>query len=358
MAERIINTTVYQINQATDLKYLVMKETHKKHYNTCCQNIYSASQHAGWIKKTHRYWLEKTANKTMLTEESIGLIRRAIPDTPKDLVDVLHNYKSNSTFPALLIRDLPLPSPLPPTPKIDKRPKKEIMVSEFILILISEILGNTFSYREQSNADLVHQICPIAGNENLPIGINSRARLEFHNDGASHPFPPCHILLYCLKNPKNSHAKTLISPLEKAIELIPKRSQKYVMENNFSFQVDCELKTKKKRITTKQKILTLRNNKLEIRYDLDCIITQNKKEKEVIEDLERAFADSCIECELCPGDLLVINNKQAVHARTSFKPLYDGNDRWLQSAYVTTDNPKKTPGIAYSNRVIRVQGWE
>ena len=35
-----------------------------------------------------------------------------------------------------------------------------------------------------------------------------------------------------------------------------------------------------------------------------------------------------------PGDLLLVDNRRAVHARTAFSPRYDGTDRWIQRLLV------------------------
>jgi L-asparagine oxygenase len=42
-------------------------------------------------------------------------------------------------------------------------------------------------------------------------------------------------------------------------------------------------------------------------------------------------------CAMVPGDLLLVDNRRAVHARTGFVPRYDGNDRWLQRVFMIRD---------------------
>jgi L-asparagine oxygenase len=37
------------------------------------------------------------------------------------------------------------------------------------------------------------------------------------------------------------------------------------------------------------------------------------------------------------GDLLVVDNRRAVHGRTRFKPRHDNMDRWLLRAFLTRD---------------------
>ena len=43
--------------------------------------------------------------------------------------------------------------------------------------------------------------------------------------------------------------------------------------------------------------------------------------------------------EILPGDILLINNKKTLHARTAFNPQFENNFslRWLQRIYVKKD---------------------
>ena len=56
----------------------------------------------------------------------------------------------------------------------------------------------------------------------------------------------------------------------------------------------------------------------------------------------RAFQQLCEEIEssmtsvsLEPGDCMFIDNFRAVHGRKSFRPRYDGSDRWLKRLNIT-----------------------
>ncbi|WP_374776248.1 TauD/TfdA family dioxygenase [Streptomyces sp. NBC_01310] len=45
---------------------------------------------------------------------------------------------------------------------------------------------------------------------------------------------------------------------------------------------------------------------------------------------------------LQPGELAFVDNRVAVHGRTSFRPRYDGRDRWLHRTFVHLDNRRTT----------------
>ena len=55
----------------------------------------------------------------------------------------------------------------------------------------------------------------------------------------------------------------------------------------------------------------------------------------------RALGDAVVEAQasvvLDTGDLLVVDNDEAVHGRSPFAPRFDGTDRWLQRTFIVTD---------------------
>ncbi|MGP7816429.1 TauD/TfdA family dioxygenase [Niallia sp. 01092] len=55
----------------------------------------------------------------------------------------------------------------------------------------------------------------------------------------------------------------------------------------------------------------------------------NDKAEWALEELKKALSKVSSGIVLTPGDLIIIDNHLAAHARTAFKPKYDGKDRWL-----------------------------
>ena len=53
--------------------------------------------------------------------------------------------------------------------------------------------------------------------------------------------------------------------------------------------------------------------------------------------LREALLTTMVGTSLGPGDLLVVDNRKAVHGRTGFTPRYDGQDRWLRRCFTVTD---------------------
>jgi len=53
--------------------------------------------------------------------------------------------------------------------------------------------------------------------------------------------------------------------------------------------------------------------------------------------LNEALREVAVEIKNYSNSLLVLNNMASLHARTSFTPRYDGNDRWIKCAFVTSE---------------------
>ena len=57
------------------------------------------------------------------------------------------------------------------------------------------------------------------------------------------------------------------------------------------------------------------------------------------------------------GDLLVLDNRYMVHARTAYHPRWDGKDRWLHACYTVASLDHLPDGVQNTQRVVDVTGW-
>src|SRR5205814_1248723 len=65
--------------------------------------------------------------------------------------------------------------------------------------------------------------------------------------------------------------------------------------------------------------------------------------EKVLSEAITAIEEQLADVVLRPGDLLILDNKRAVHGRRPFVPRYDGTDRWLKRVNLTADL-RKTEG--------------
>jgi L-asparagine oxygenase len=74
----------------------------------------------------------------------------------------------------------------------------------------------------------------------------------------------------------------------------------------------------------------------------------------VMEILNQRIEEAAVGLCLKAGDLIIIDNRRTVHARTEFEPRYDGFDRWLQRSYVV-DSLAPSAVDRKNDRIIRTQ---
>jgi L-asparagine oxygenase len=58
---------------------------------------------------------------------------------------------------------------------------------------------------------------------------------------------------------------------------------------------------------------------------------------DAFERLRRRVLGSLVGAVLEPGDIMIVDNRKAVHGRTGFSPRYDGHDRWLRRCFAVSD---------------------
>lgn len=82
------------------------------------------------------------------------------------------------------------------------------------------------------------------------------------------------------------------------------------------------------------------DNDLELRADMIYLAPLDVRDRAAgaaLAHLHRRLGELAQAHVLAPGDLLVLDNRRAAHARTAFSPRYDGSDRWLLRVMTTLD---------------------
>jgi L-asparagine oxygenase len=77
----------------------------------------------------------------------------------------------------------------------------------------------------------------------------------------------------------------------------------------------------------------------EVCLNLNCMMTLTSGGELALDAFRHALnlPDVAKSIYLEPGDMLLINNRKAIHGRKTFTPQFTGKDRWLQRAYIRTD---------------------
>jgi L-asparagine oxygenase len=71
--------------------------------------------------------------------------------------------------------------------------------------------------------------------------------------------------------------------------------------------------------------------------DCNAMVAEDTESERALAEVRALLPEVADAVALDAGDLLIIDNRVAAHARSSWTPRYDGRDRWLQRMSVVCD---------------------
>ncbi|MBB2914099.1 Fe(II)/alpha-ketoglutarate-dependent arginine beta-hydroxylase [Streptosporangium becharense] len=297
------------------------------------------------------------------TIEDAELIRQArvlARSLPTRLVEFLEDFRLGEPSALCVLSGLAVDEELlGPTPEHwrDSQYGSPSFTQEIFFLLCASVLGDVFGWATQQDGRIMHDVLPIKGHENYEIGSNSLQHLSWHTEDAFHPCRGDYVALMCLKNP--DAVETTVcdagdldwSSLDVAALFEPEFTQ---MPDNSHQPQNARQSTgdpvvDRLRIRSFELIQSWNDDpvKRPILFgdSLDpymALDPYHMKTDGWPERSLRAFEALCAEIEakmrsvrLRPGDLVFIDNFRAVHGRKSFRPRYDGSDRWLKRLNIT-----------------------
>lgn len=257
----------------------------------------------------------------------------------------------------LLIKGLPEDPNLPFTPKklVDKY-KKKTFVSEFCCALFSTPLGEIFSYIQEKKGSLFQDLYPTEANKNKLSSESSEILLDFHTEVAFHPYLPDFLMLYCLRSDFRKEARTILASGKKIVQLLKPKDISLLKKPVFETGIDYSFgnllsKTGGGRIVP---ILSGSEHDPFICFDPDLMKSRMNDDKIIhkVNSIAHQVSSFTI---LEPGDLLIIDNRRAIHGRTQFAARFDGYDRWLQRVLIRRELPKVGGDRKHNERIIRTK---
>jgi L-asparagine oxygenase len=266
----------------------------------------------------------------------VDVARRHLPGR---IVSVLSQFRRKANdYGTLLIRNLPVDDKLPPTPQDGRAKDKATHISELTLMLLMSNLGDVIAYADEKEGRLVQDICPVPGKEAKQENGGS-VLLEFHTEDGFHPYKPDFLGLLCLRSDHENVAATYTASIRRAIERLPGRAIELLFQPLFFLRLSSSFGASGGNEKTTQTLPVLTGDLRDPDMVMDFFLMDatTRAAKYALDALGDALKAVAIDVRAVPGDLLVVDNKLAVHGRSSFTPLYDGHDRWLQRMFVVRD---------------------
>ncbi|MFG2652469.1 TauD/TfdA family dioxygenase [Streptomyces sp. NPDC048436] len=211
---------------------------------------------------------------------------------------------------------------------------------DIALVLAASAVGGVFGWVNQQDGRLVHNIVPSKGYERVQVGASSTAPLTCHTEDAFHPQRADLLMLVCVRNPEAigtgvaSIRRAAISDEEAA--QLEKPLVQIMPDDSYGDW------TAKSGTAPGAKTLWNGPDGRQLRYD--PAYSRLLTDAPAFHNAYAALGAHLAACEetvrLHPGDAVLIDNDVAVHSRRSFKPRYDGSDRWLKRVLIRMDRPR------------------
>jgi Fe(II)/alpha-ketoglutarate-dependent arginine beta-hydroxylase len=297
------------------------------------------------------------------TIEDPELIRRApvlACSLPPHLLEFLEEFRTCEPSAVCLVSGLDMDERvLGPTPEHWRNTEhaSTSLPQEIFFLLCAARLGDVFGWSTQQDGRIMHDVLPIKGHEHYELGSNSLQHLSWHTEDAFHPCRGDYVALMCLKNP--DLAETMVCDAGDLdwdaldVEALFEAEFTQMPDNSHLPQNTAQSTGNpvQDRLRARSFALIQSWNENPVkrpvlfgdRHDPYMALDPYHMKKDDWSDrMLRAFQDLCDQIEknmqdisLRPGDCAFIDNFRAVHGRKSFRPRYDGSDRWLKRLNIT-----------------------
>lgn len=227
------------------------------------------------------------------------------------------------------------PTPIAPISTLDNIP-----VPAATLGLVASLVGLHRGFERESSGRLIHSVAPIQANQDLQISSSSSVELEMHTEIAYAEHTPDFVLLLCAKQGAES-AATLIAPLSDILRELSGAVLRTLFEPRFMTSVDVVVRDRPERKVGPNPLL-YRNGcgDVAIRCDFGEAEATDNASNDALATLRTAARHCVRRIVLDEGDLLVVDNRRALHGRMPFAARFDGTDRWLLRSYVWSSGDK------------------
>ncbi|MFD0769919.1 TauD/TfdA family dioxygenase [Bacillus sp. CGMCC 1.60114] len=282
---------------------------------------------------------------------TLNYLERMSHRLPDKVMEQLIQFKrEKNSYGTILFRNLPTDSELPDTPH-DGRPssQKQTNVSELLSYLFMLNLGEPIGYADEKNGQIIHDICPIKGKEKNIENSGSKVFFSYHTEDAIHPYKPDYLSLFCLRSDHDEKAETETASIIKALELLPGYAIDILRQPLFILRPPASFNSPELSIQTA--VLTGNIMKPNLCIHASLMEGINEEAQWALTELKNALHKVSIGIVLRPGDLIIIDNHLAAHARTAFTPRYDGKDRWLQRMFAVIDMKNSSASRSLSGNI-------
>lgn len=301
-----------------------------------------------------------TASPSEETELFCKQTKNAAKELPIRMQIELTNFIENGTKnDFLLINGLEnIEKDIPNTPSNNKFNVGETTnlarLQAIILCFISDIIA----YEAECYGNIFQDIVPNQKMEKDQTSLGSITELEIHTEQAFSKLRPDLLSLACLRGDPN--AKTYILPVQSIINNLSESDVELLKQPLWKTGVDMSFKLNNHEfiegdIRGPMPILDedyQSNGRYNLVFDQDLMFGITEESNRLIGKIVDIYYKHRISYNLKPGEIIIIDNRHAVHGRSPFFPKYDGKDRFLIRCFSVFDYNNSLYARGNDSRVV------
>jgi L-asparagine oxygenase len=256
---------------------------------------------------------------------------------PDSLLTLLTLFRTHPQAPgALVIKGLPIDPDLVATPGDGGRSNKESFDSEAMQGAIGSFFGDLFSYATEKKGEIIQNIVPVASRELVRSNEGSRADFWLHTENAFFDFRPDYLLLLALRAGFADLATTTMANAREALALISSEHAAILRQSLFQIAApESFLDSHGHKVWSRPlPVITGDAEHPESRVNFNGVMALTEAAEDALQAWRMAVDHVTVGFVLQPGEMLVIDNRKALHGRKPFNAQFGPKARWLQRAYV------------------------
>jgi L-asparagine oxygenase len=223
---------------------------------------------------------------------------------------------------------------LPMTPTDPQAVIEKDSVSECALLTVAKMLGEPVGYLPEHGGQIVQNLVPVKAAAYRQVSTSSAVTLGFHTETAFHPHRPHFLLLLCLRG--DSNARTTLCTAADALKELDQPTIETLRKPLFRTRPDESFlhDGAAAQFGPLAPVIFGSAASPHLSFDEELMQGETVEAAAALQALATAVARRQTAIVLGTGDLLIIDNRRAVHGRSPFAARFDGTDRWLQRAFV------------------------
>jgi L-asparagine oxygenase len=234
----------------------------------------------------------------------------------------------------------PIAMQLPKTPQDNNSRIGETTIFARIQSILINVIAEMISYEAEGYGRLFQDIVPIKKMQDQQISVGSNTELEIHTEQAFSKLRPDILSLACIRG--DLLAQTYILPVEYILNHMDEEERKMLRLPLWKTSVDLSFKLNNNEfiegdIRGPFPIISGDENDPKFVFDQDLMFGTTEKSNDLIKKIINIYYQHRNNHNLQMGEIILIDNKRAVHGRSPFYPKYDGNDRFLIRCFAVYD---------------------